>query len=112
MPLNINNFNPIGYNAQTPDGQNYKKSNIAKTVLLAGVLAADTFGANNKYLNQFSIENICRNDLKINIPKKYVKPLKILDIVIDLGAAYGVGHWIDKQINKHRINKLSQNITK
>lgn len=112
MSIKLNQFNPIGYTSQTSDGQTYQKSNIGKTVLLAGTLAIDTFGATNKYLKQFTLENVLRNDLKLSIPNKYVKPLNILSIAIDLGVAYGVGQWIDKQINKHRINKLSQNVTK
>lgn len=109
MGISLNQFNPIGYKSQTPEGKNYQKSNIGKTIALAGILAIDYFERNNKYLKQFSIENVFKNDLKINIPNKYIKPIKILSIAIDLSFAYGIGNFIDKQINKQRIKNLSSN---
>lgn len=112
MTLNINKFNPIGYNAQTPDGQNYKKSNIGKSVALVGMAGVEFLLNKSKYGKLFSLENTLKNDFNINVPKKYSKPLQIFGIVVDLAFAYGIGVWIDKQINKHRINKLSQNINK
>ena len=112
MTLNINHFNPIGYNVQTQDGQTYKKSNIGKSAVIIGTAALDIFLSNSKYKNQFSLKNMLQNDFKIILPKKYAKPVEILGFIVDLGVAYGIGSWIDKQINKHRLGKLSQNITK
>lgn len=112
MSIKLSQFNPIGYTSQTSDGQTYQKSNIGKSAAITCIAAFDIFAANSKLKDQLSLEKALQNDLKINIPNKYIKPLKILGIVLDLGVAYGVGQWIDKQINKHRINKLSQNVTK
>ena len=110
--MNITKFNPIGYNAQTSDGKTYKKSNIGKSAALAGIACVDIFLNNSKYGKQFRLEHILKKDLNINIPKKYSTPLNIFDIALDLACAYGIGAWIDKQINKRRVNKLSQNINK
>lgn len=33
--MNVSKLNPIGYTAKTPDGQEYKKSNIGKTAIIA-----------------------------------------------------------------------------
>lgn len=112
MTLNINHFNPIGYSVQTQDGQTYKKSNIGKSAAIIGTAALDIFLSNSKYKNQFSLKNVLKNNLKINLPNKYEKPVEILGFVVDLGVAYGIGSWIDKQINKRRLAQLPQNITK
>ncbi len=104
--MNITKLNPIGYNAQTSDGKTYKKSNIGKSAALAGMAGVEIFLNNSKYGKPFRLENVLKNDLNINIPKKYSTPLQVFGIALDLSCAYGIGAWIDKQINKHRVNKL------
>ena len=104
--MNIQKLNPIGYEATTPDGKKYKKSNLGKTIVVAGSLAIDTFGANTKYLKQLTLVNCLRQDLGINVPNKYAKAVNIGGTVLDALLWLGVGSWIDKKINDNRISKL------
>ena len=106
--MNITKLNPIGYNSQTRDGKTYKKSNIGKSAALAGMAGVEIFLSNSKYGKQFRLEHVLKNDLNINIPKKYSTPLNIFGIALDLTCAYGIGAWIDKQINNNRIKKADK----
>lgn len=109
--MNVSKLNPIGYTAKTPDGQEYKKSNIGKTVLIAAFAAVDIFAASSKHpiAKAFSLENCLKNDLNLNVPKKYMPWVKALGYVSDLLIGLGIGAWIDKKINENRLEKLSLN---
>ena len=105
--MNITRLNPIGYNSQSSDGKTYKKSNIGKSAALAGMAGIEIFVNNSKYGKLFRLDNMLKNDLNINVPKKYSTPLNIFGIALDFAGAFCIGTWIDKQINKRRVNKLS-----
>ena len=99
--MNVSKLNPIGYTAQTPDGQEYKKSNIGKTAIILCFLI--------RLSALCSLESCLKNDLNLNVPKKYMPWLKAASFAMDLLVGIGIGSWIDKKINEKRLEKLSLN---
>mgnify|MGYP004687391967 CR=1 FL=1 len=108
--MEIRKLNPIGYTTQTSDGREYKKSNIGKTALLATAVATDAFICFSKHplAKSLSLEGLLKNDLKLNIPKKYNTAIKVAQFVIDLSCGYFAGAWIDKKINERSLQNLAQ----
>lgn len=109
--MNVSKLNPIGYTAKTPDGQEYKKSNIGKTAIIASTIAADIFIGTSKspLAKACSLESCLKNDLNLNVPKKYMPWLKAASFAMDLLVGIGIGSWIDKKTNEKRLEKLSLN---
>ena len=102
------NFNPIGYNAKTEQGNNYKKSNLGKSiglVVASGVafayrkkpirLLKHTEDENLEYLLKTLGSNYKLSD-------KERKFIQLLDKIETVGAIFGVGVLADRYINKKR----------
>lgn len=109
--MKIYKLNPVGYQSQTPQGNNYKKSNIAKTALIGTMAAIDAspyIVKNNKVAELLSTGELLKDIaimFKINISPKMIKPIAAIGIVLDLLFAYGIGKAIDDRINNKRIAK-------
>lgn len=109
--MKIYKLNPAGYESQTPQGNKYKKSNIAKTALIGTMAAIDAspyIVKNNNVAKLLSTGELLKDVakiFKINISPKMVKPIVAIGIVLDLLFAYGIGKAIDDRINNKRITK-------
>ena len=105
------NFNPIGYNAKTEQGNNYKKSNLGKSiglVLASGVayayrkkpirLLKNTEDENLEYILKTLGSNYKLSD-------KERKLLQLYNKIEAVGAIFGIGVLADRYINKKRKEK-------
>lgn len=105
------NFNPIVYNAKTEQGNNYKKSNLGKSiglVLASGVayayrkkpirLLKNTEDENLEYILKTLGSNYKLSD-------KERKLLQLYNKIEAVGAIFGIGVLADRYINKKRKEK-------
>lgn len=117
--MNIQKLNPIGYQTQTKNGNDYKKSNSATTAMLVTAAAIDTaphIFKNNKIIQTMksflSFEDLFSETIpalfKKKAPAKMIKPLKAAGIAFDLWFAYSIGKWIDDKINAKRAQKADE----
>ena len=115
----MSRINPIGYQATTAQGNQYKKSNLGKTLsvlVLGGFdVAINTVPKlkNSKYGQLSSLDNFLKElgktiGKEIKLSKGAMKALKIGTYVVDFFLALGIGALIDKGINKHRAKKADR----
>ncbi|MBD5403298.1 hypothetical protein HDR58_10960 [bacterium] len=108
--MNVSKLNPIGYKAQTENGNSYNKSNLGKTggTILMATASIMLSKSNNQALKAFTsaalIESI-ENLAKVKLPAK-IKPFVIAaSIALDALGGLWIGHEIDKYVNKKRVQK-------
>ena len=103
--MNISKLHPISYTAKTTNGNEYKKSNIGKTLaLVTGVgVNACLESAKNSVFKAFSTRSMV-TELKVKNPK-IKTALSLGAIALDLVSFYLVGSLIDKKISKKRAQK-------
>ena len=108
--MEIKKLNPIGYTTKTPEGNEYKKSNIGKSSLLATSVALDSFICFSKHpiAKSLSFEKLFVNDLKMNVSKKTKIAIRIAQYALDASFGYYIGSLIDKAVNGSRIQKITQ----
>lgn len=108
--MEIKKLNPIGYTTKTPEGNEYKKSNIGKSSLLATTIALDSFICFSKHpiAKAMSIENFLVNDLKMNLSKKSKFAIRVAQFAIDASFGYYLGSLIDKSVNESRMKKITR----
>lgn len=107
-------FNPIGCEGTTEYGNKYTKSNIGKSVGVAIGATFVTLAACKKPVKIFgesadkTIANLLK-DLghKGNLSNKAKYAINLVDAIIDLSFFFGIGAFVDKQINKKRAEKAN-----
>ena len=116
---NFSTFHPIGYEATTPNGNKYKKSNIWKTVAVAEIAATYAIPAFIKNPDiKYAAESLLvtpnymykglESYIKKGIPKNYKLPLLIAFGIFNAVMTFGGGLLMDKWTNKKRIEKADQ----
>ncbi len=112
--MNISRLNPIGYEAKTEKGNTYKKSNAAKTGLLAGAVlinAATYAFPKNRISKMFTTGALVKEIAKMckkTGPVKFNTLLEVLGVAGDLVFWYISGAMWDKSINKQRAAKADE----
>lgn len=106
--MNITKINPIGYEVKTEKGNTYKKSNMAKSGMLAGAVALNVSSyifKDNKFASMFSCRTLFEEivtSFNKTVPAKLKTPLAILGVVVDFVGCYLIGKSIDNSINRKR----------
>lgn len=108
------NINPIGYQAKTVNGNDYQKSNLGKTATLATVAALDVALntipkiKNSELMKTYGLQGSIKS-LEGILNKQLSKNAKIAfaiaSFALDFFVALGIGHAIDKSINRKRAYK-------
>lgn len=100
------------YNAQTEQGNTYKKTNSWKTGLFLSSALVDTLALaapKNPIAKEF-LTTTNLKDLKIKFNPKYAKAINVVGAIVDIAAFTGIGAAIDRHINKSRALKADKNI--
>lgn len=107
-------FNPISNEGTTEYGNKYKKSNIGKSVGIAIGATDVAFAACNKpiYLFGDSADKQITCLLKelgheINPSNRTKYAINLIDAIGSLALFWGIGGFIDKQINKKRAEEAN-----
>ena len=116
---NFSTFHPIGYEATTPNGNKYKKSNLWKTIAVAEIAATYAIPALIKNpLYKYSAEslfvtpNYILKEIEIfrkkAVSQKYKLPLLFAFGILNAGITLAGGWLMDKITNKSRIQKADK----
>ena len=108
------NLNPISYQSKTKNGNEYKKSNICKTIGLAasigtGVLLGKKIKQSRPFGLYWSEESFIELakafNKEVTFSDKTKNILRKIDVAGDMLAVFGIGYLSDKYINKKRAEK-------
>lgn len=107
-------FNPIGYEGTTEYGNKYTKSNIGKSIALVAGTPSVILATCNKPVKLFGekADQMIANFLKAlghkgNLSNKAKYAINLVDAILDLTFFWGIGAFVDKQINKKRAEKAN-----
>lgn len=106
--MDISKINPLGYQVKTENGQTYKKSNICKYALTAGVACLYLPQVRKSSVGKFLVidlyEALHKSFPKLGKGWKY--PINITDGIFNLVFGFAVGKWLDDKIDAKRLKKL------
>lgn len=98
------------YNAQTEQGNTYKKTNSWKTGLFLSSAIVDTLALvapKNPIAKEFLTTTNLKT-MKIKFNPKYAKAINITGAIVDVFLITGIGAMIDKHINKKRAQNADK----
>ena len=106
--MEINQFNPLGYQVKTDSGKTYTKSNICKYALTAGTACLYLPKIRKSNVGKFLVLDLYEA-LHKSFPKLgegWKHPINIIDGIFNITFGFAVGKWLDDKISDKRAQKL------